>query len=89
MNEGLAVLGTKEQGGEMQFYYGVFERSGLRTIESHCFEESGLTAIAIPSRVTFIGDYVFHGCKDLRHVELSEDSALERIGSGCFRRSGI
>lgn len=74
LNEGLAVLGTKEQGGEMQFYCGVFERSGLRTV-------------SLPSTLVVVEENAFAGCKDLKGVELS--AGLERMGRGCFRDSGI
>ena len=74
LNEGLAVLGTKEQGGEMQFYYGVFERSGLRTV-------------SLPSTLVAVEENAFADCKDLKSVKLS--AGLERMGRGCFRDSGI
>lgn len=34
-----------------------------------------------------IGDYAFYECSSLHHVELSP--SVSRLGTGCFRRSGI
>ena len=39
---------------------------GLEEISEECFECSGLTSLHVPKSVRCIGEYAFHGCKDLR-----------------------
>ncbi len=61
----------------------------VTSIGNYAFYQcSGLEKIVIPDGITIIGDYAFFGNEQLRSVEISEKSGLERIGAYAFAFSG-
>ncbi|MDE5652899.1 MAG: leucine-rich repeat domain-containing protein [Muribaculaceae bacterium] len=55
---------------------------GLTVIENGALAGSAVTEITIPEGVTFIGEYAFYGCRNLKTVNLP--STLLSIGRGAF-----
>lgn len=56
--------------------------TGLESIGSNAFTETGLTELSIPDSVTVIGDYAFSGCSSLAKLELGE--GVSSIGKSAF-----
>ena len=56
--------------------------SGVETIESNAFYESGLKSIVIPNAVTSLGSYAFYGCRRLTDITIG--SGITEIPSYCF-----
>ena len=65
------------------------EGSRLEKLEAHCFSESGLEEIIIPSSVATIESCAFYLCKRLRKVIFQEGSRLQEICKMCFYGSGL
>lgn len=60
--------------------------SGLQTIGSYSFYESGITSIHIPGSVKSIGENAFCKCKKLLQVSYEKNSNIKSIEAGTFRR---
>lgn len=56
-------------------------------IYSRCFVYGGVTDVVIPEGYTYIGDYAFSGCENLRSVSLP--STINQINFGAFEGSGL
>ena len=50
---------------------------------------SKICEVSIPNSVIELGDQCFRRCRKLLRVIFGASSSLERIGVGCFRRTGI
>ncbi|KAK8838436.1 hypothetical protein M9Y10_033062 [Tritrichomonas musculus] len=61
----------------------------IKRIGSHCFSESLIERIDIPSAVTRIDDNAFTDCFLLRKVDISPDSQLQSIGKYAFSHTKI
>lgn len=59
----------------------------LETIPESCFENSGISEIALPDGVYYIWRYAFKGCKNLTHITLPDSVA--DMSAECFRGSGL
>ncbi|MDE6060288.1 MAG: leucine-rich repeat domain-containing protein, partial [Clostridia bacterium] len=49
------------------------------------YNQSKITSIALPERVTFIGEETFNYCEGLESLIFGENSRLKHIGSSAFR----
>ena len=54
----------------------------LSTLGRSAFENSGIETVRLPERLTYISDFCFYNCQQLKAVELPE--TMETIGSGAF-----
>ena len=63
--------------------------NGSTFIDSAMFDNSGIKEITIPDSVTWIGSNAFRNTRNLSSVNISNNSALERIGWTAFSGSGI
>ena len=65
--------------GEGAFYLCPFKSislpSTLKTIKDSAFDYTGLTKITIPASVTFIGNYAFSACYDLKEIRFNAKNA--------------
>lgn len=61
----------------------------IKRIGSHCFSESLIERIDIPSAVTRIDDNAFTDCFLLKKVDISPDSQLQSIGKYAFSHTNI
>lgn len=62
-----------------------FEKhSKLEKIGSYAFSKTKIEKITIPYRVKEISIGAFDGCKNLKEIEFSEDSKLQRIKTDAF-----
>lgn len=59
----------------------VFE-TGISTIPSNAFRATNITEIVIPDTVTYIGNYAFYQCKDLKKVVLTD--SVKELGVSAF-----
>lgn len=53
------------------------------------FSNTCIERATLPATLKVLGDRVFYKCRELTRVIFREESALEKIGSECFRGSGI
>ena len=51
--------------------------------------DSGLTAITIPSTVTYMGEGTFSGCKSLTNISFAQNSRLAFISGNLFTGTAI
>ena len=67
-----------------------FTGASLHTIEREAFSDcSSLRTLELPDSVVAIDNSAFAGCSVLSSVQLSENSALERIGTGAFAQTNL
>ncbi|MDE5601898.1 MAG: leucine-rich repeat domain-containing protein, partial [Clostridia bacterium] len=52
------------------------------------YNQSKLTSIELPERVTFIGEYTFYQCEGLESISFGENSKLKHIGDFAFQYMG-
>ena len=64
-----------------------FDGNHLQYIGANAFSNTGITGFQIPSTVTYIGDWAFSGCTELKSIKIP--SGVTRIGSGTFSGSGL
>ena len=62
---------------------------GITRIGSSWFYDSKIESVEIAASVRELGSCAFCGCKKLKHVSFQQDSALEKIETGCFEGSTI
>ena len=62
---------------------------GTKKIDNYWFWGSGIESVSIPTSVREIGVDAFCMCKQLKRVELTSGSQLEKLGENCFCKSGI
>ena len=56
----------------------------LKRINNEKFKKTYLTSIQIPSEITSIDNYCFHGMEQLKYILFSENAKINRIGYSCF-----
>lgn len=68
---------------------------GLTTLDQNSnnnygvFQNSGLEDVTLPNTLTYVGNYAFSYCPNLRSVRVQNDSQLSSIGNYAFSNSGV
>lgn len=84
---------TFEEGGTASLVIGamtsengeaVKDENGI-TVTGVFMGDTSLKTVALPDRVTYIGDNAFSGCSALATFTINETSTLERIGNSAFQ----
>ena len=57
---------------------------GLKTLEEHCFQHSGIRGLVLPASVIEVSEWAFAVCMRLRHADLSAARGLKSLGKDAF-----
>lgn len=63
---------------------GQFDFSKIKNIEKRAFQKSGLQKLYLSENITYVSEYAFAECKNLKKVVW--DCKCDEIPAGCFRK---